>query len=861
MTARRVLPAVAVFCSLLADVGKAHSPDVRPVSVRVRQTPGGPRIHVDGRPVPPRAFYGCSPQMAFVAEVREYSFTLPFTVPVDAVRAEARIVFSRNPATFWLHDVELVDQNTGRVVALAGSMKDEAAFRRCWRVVGEGTGGTVRQEGNAVRAAVAAPPSGERRPFYLAGSVAGRLARGAKYRLRIPVRADHGRSFFNPYVVVYDAAGREHFCPLSYGDTLAETAGMAAEAGVDIVTFPAPTCWTEPERPQTWNAIDAVCRRLLQTNPKALLLPRVGMNAPAWFLDRHPEARMRFDDGFTVNMASVSHRPYRQAACAHLERLVRHLRETFPRNFAGVHAGGQNSAEWFYEKAHDPELGGCEVPVRDAFRAWLAHRGEKDAATAEVPSPEERRDASGGFLLDPVRRRRLVDFNRFRQEEMASLVSELGAAVRRGSDGQSLAVFFYGYSWGLGYLKNGAAASGHFALEWLLEHGRENIDALSAPYCYSNRRLPGSMPMMSPVETVERSGVLWFNEDDTRTYLEDVWDYKTTVGYSGITKEQTLDMLRRNVSFAILRGMGDWWMDLFGRGWYRDRDLWALRRELAPLERAMSARSRPYDPEIANVVDEGSFLHLACESRRVMAPLLDRRPFDGCGAPYGQYLLNDVLSRPVGAKMFVFALAAHLDAGQRGKIAALRRARPDAMFVWCWAPGYLHEGGASEDAIFQATGFRAERVSPRAPVATPTPLGLKRGLARRDWGGGICAGAAPLFAPVPSEGDEVWATWRDLPGKAALVVRRRADGAGSDVFLGPGEFSCELLNALARNAGVHCYLGCAAGNVAAAEGFVAVQNTTDRPLEVALRDGTRRLLRIPKGATRVLGPEAGGVEP
>ena len=38
----------------------------------------------------------------------------------------------------------------------------------------------------------------------------------------------------------------------------------------------------------------------------------------------------------------------------------------------------------------------------------------------------------------------------------------------------------------------------------------------------------------------------------------------------------------------------------------------------------------------------------------------------------------------------------------------------------------------------------------------------------------------------------------------------------------------------------------------AAEGYVAVQNTTDKPLAVTLRDGTRLTLDIPKGATRIL---------
>lgn len=820
----RTRPALArLLCAAFAAAAAivAVAADVQPVSVRVRQTPGGPRIFVDGKPIPPRAFYGAGPSIAFIAEMREYVFMLPFTAPISTERAEVRIGFPPDPSQFWIHDVELVDGETGAKTPVPLTLSGAAA-------------------------------DGTPHPPNVSCPCPISLVEGRKYRLRIPIRSDHGRSFFNPGVVAFDADGKARRCPLSYGDTLAETTRIAGEAGVNIVTFGAPSGWVEPERAPDWRALDAVCRRLVAANPNVLLLPRIGMNAPPWFLKRHPEAKMRFDDGFVMESSSVSHRPYRAAACEHLERLVRHLRETFPRNFAGVHVNGQNSGEWFYQKAFDHELGGCEAPVRDAFRIWLAREGEPYASTAEVPSPEERRDTSDGCLLDPVQQRRLVLFNRFRQEEMASFLSEMGAAIRRGSDGQSLAVFFYGYSWELGSMKNGAAASGHYALEWLFAHGRENIDALAAPYSYANRKWPGSIPVMSAAETLSRVGILWFNEDDTRTYREDIWDFRTLAGGSPKTKEQTLDILRRNVSFEILRGLGDWWMDLFGRGWYNDPDLWKLRGELEPLEKAMFSRAKPYEPEIANVVDERSFLYLGYGSPGSMNVLLNRYLFDGCGAPYGQYLLNDVLAHPIGARLYCMSMAIYLDADQRAKLAALRASRPDATFLWCWAPGYLSERGMSLDTIAETTGFRVERVSPATPLARTTELGLAKGLSHKEWGGGLKAGAAPLFAPVLEDGDEVWATYRDLPGKPALVARKRVNGTGYDIFLGPGQFFRELLHLAAKTAGVHCYLDSAAGNVIAAEGYVAVQNVTDKPLEVTLRDGTRHTLDIPKGATRIL---------
>ena len=794
-----------------------------PVSVRVRQTPGGPRIFVDGKPIPPRALFGGGPSVGFIAEQKEYTFTLPFTAPVSTERAEIRIAFPSVPSKFWIHDVTIVDGETGKETAVDISLSG-------------------------------ALPDGRPHPGSLSSPCPTPLVEGRRYRLRIPIRSDHGRSFFDPSVIAFDAAGKGRKCPLPYGETLSATTRLAAEVGVNIATFCASNGWTEPEKAPNWDALDAVCRRLVAANPNVLLLPRIGMNAPSWFLARHPEVKMSFDDGFVMNSASVSSRLYRQAACAHLEKLVRHLRDAFPRNFAGVHVSGQNSGEWFYEKSFDHELGGYETPVRDAFRTWLAREGEPDAATAEVPSAAERRDTSGGCLLDPERQRRLVLFNRFRQEEMASFLSELGAAVRRGSDGQSLAMFFYGYSWEVGGMLNGAAASGHYALEWLLKHGKENVDALSAPYSYSNRKWPGSIPVMSAAETLARNGILWFNEDDTRTYLDEIWDYKTLAGSGGLpmTKEHTPDILRRNAAFEILRGLGDWWMDLFGRGWYLDSDLWALRRDLEPLEQSMFERTKPYSPEIANIVDERSFLYLACESRRAMQALMSRSVFDGCGAPYGQYLLNDVLARPIDAKLYFFALATYLDADQRAKIAALRAARPDATFVWCWAPGYLSEKGMSMDTISETTGFRVERVSPAMPLARSTSLGLEKGLGYKEWGGAVQKGASPLFAPILEEGDEVWSVWRDLPDKPALVARKHANGTGYDIFLGPGQLFRELLHVMAKTAGVHCYLDCAAGNVIAAEGYVAVQNVTDKPLTVTLRDGTRRTLDIPKGATRIL---------
>ena len=619
-----------------------------PVEVRVRQTAGGPRIFVDGRPVRPRFYYGSPACLAAISESFRTVFTLPFRA--DADTDAARVVLEGAPGDepFWFSNARLVDMDEGTTNAVFG-----AEERRTLRLVADGL----------------------------------RLKRGHLYRFQVTNRATHDRQFFTHRVTYPGPDGRPVELPLPYGDTLSDTTALAAKAGVDFVTFSTGNsygCNAYPrsaDAPDDFSEIDAFAERLIAANPRVLFVPRVNADAPKWMLERDPSMRMKFARGFTIDAPSLSCRAYRKAACDFVERLTRHLQRRFPRNFAGLHVGGQNSAEWFYHLSQSREFSGYDVHTRDAFRRYLADLGEPDAATAEVPTAEERMARGEDGRIDPVRQRRLVQFGRFRQLEVASLISELGAAIRRGSDGKCLALFFYGYSWVLARVWAGPAETGHYALEWLLRNGRGNVDGLSSPYNYTHRNWPGPALGMSPGETIQRAGVLWIDEDDTRTFCEDIWCYKCLQGGNRRGERETCDLLLRNACFGIFRGYGDWWMDLFGRGWFRSGRLWALREKLNALDDALLARKRPYSPEIAIVVNEDSFLHIGCNAGKMMRPLVERRDFALCGSTYGQYYLNDILGNPIDAKLYYLPVADHLTAEQRTRLDAYKRAHPKAVFV------------------------------------------------------------------------------------------------------------------------------------------------------------------------------------
>ena len=647
---------VAMAAAMVFDAGAAE----RPVEVRVRQTPQGPRIFVGGRAVRPRFYYGSPPCLCPISNVKKREFTIPFRPEADTDNGRVSIDGFDDDAPMWFSNAALIDKTDNEMLPLPAA------------------GGSVETD----------MPDGEERTRHFVREGL-HLKKGHLYHFVVAHRSTHNRTYFTHEVSYTDADGRKVVMPLPYGDTLCDTVRLAADAQVDFVTFSTDTSWgcmdwwAPPGEPPAYGRIDREFEHIIAANPNALIVPRVCADAPGWMLERDPSLRMVFDKGYPVRMSSVSARPYREAACAEVEKLTRHLRTRFPRNFAGLHVSGQNSAEWFYMMSQSEELSGYDVHTRDAFRAWLAKRGEKDAATAEVPSPEARRVKRPQGRLDPVLDRRVIQFGEFRQEEMASLLCDLGAAVRRGSDGGSLAIFFYGYTWELGAVVAGAAETGHFFVDWIMRHGKDSIDGFSAPFSYTDRGWPGSSPVMAPSETFMRNGFLWINEDDYRTHLENLWSFPVNVGLRNRSPFVTRNALLRNGALNILRGHGDWWMDLCGRGWFRDAEMWKIRKALNVMDDAMMHRKKPYTPEIALVVDEKSLMRNGFGSSAEVRPHLKyaRIRFNLCGATHGQYLLDDVLANPPDSKLLFIAYARDLEPERRARLDEIRKMRPQTRVV------------------------------------------------------------------------------------------------------------------------------------------------------------------------------------
>jgi beta-galactosidase len=827
------------------------------VIVRVRETRGGPQIQVNGKPVPPRFFYGAYNTGTVTLKSEWTSHTFEF-MPGEVSGTVLQVRFANEPGEIWITDLRIQNTEKGTDVLLPGSLATQEDFSKYWnlRLVDNADTANKVTVSDGVLHIVIKNRSGNLPDLGVENRASLRFVAGRSYRcsfraMAAPVKELNVWFYDGTSMISSGGSGLLQYKIGPPGSFFSQVA-LAHDAGVDLVAFGAPACWTPPEMPDNWATMDNLFRQIIAVNPKALLVPRVSANAPDWWLKRHPGARMIYDGNSVINVSCISDRTYRADVCTYLEKLCRHLLKTFPDNFAGIHPVGQNTGEWFYNGSWDTPLSGYDPATRAAFRQWLKAHGDPLANTAEPPTADERRARPYGLLRDPAREKRLIGFALFQQQEMADHIAAMAAACRRGTDGKKLVIFFYGYAFTFSGLPNGAPTSGHYALSSLLKS--KDIDILASPIEYKDRDWLGTSSSMTAAESVERAGILWLNEDDTHTFLSTRSDRLANI-------EQTRQVMRRNTVQAAIRGFGTWWMDLHGEDWFNDARIWEEMSLLNPVDVALFKRQTPFTPEIAAIVDEESMCHLTggTDYNNVFSSDLIRdapASLGRSGAPYGQYLLDDVLLDRVPAKLKIFLSAWSLNPAKRA--ALIRQCRPGVTLVWCYTPGYLYPDKADVAGIKEVTGFEATPVKLATAEVRPTEIGKGLGLTA-PWG--RKQPVSPLFS-VKATKDETLAIYSD--GSPAVAVRH--SDKGTNVFVGVPQLTTELVRALARIAGVHLFTE---GNATiwAAEGYLSVQTREDGPLVIntgekgevvdaldgkALGVGPEVTLDLKKGDVRVI---------
>lgn len=618
-----------------------------------------------------------------------------------------------------------------------------------------------------------------------------------------------------------------------------------ADAGCRVFSFSAnlgagfrPACWLGPDR---WNFsdVDLLARRVLDARADALILPRIFIQTPPWWLETHPDETREVEsvrDGNstrrrTPEFPSIASEVWRRDMAAGLRRLVEHIQTSDygPRIF-GYMLTGMCTEEWYHWGVNSGEAGDYSPAAHGAFRNWLRGRytdveslrqawgdPKVDFDSAAVPSGARRRGNPARTFRDPHDEAAVIDHDLFHSEIIPKTIDHFAAAVKEVTRGRKVVGAFYGYMFEFG----GDPQFGHNALGRYVRS--PHVDFMMVTSSYARRGLgQGADYLRSPAGSLALHGKLWYHDDDVVSYLfptvlkrlglKEGFGPGTIQQYGenlGVTRslEETSWMYRRNAGFTLGNGLYQSFFDLHG-GYYDDPGLLS---ELARIVRVLGDSAQADRSSVAQIVlvaDEASGAYLSFANGAYARSLSETQPvLAKLGAPVDMVLVDDLEHLDTSRyRLFLFFHTYHLTRAQRALIRQ-KTHRLGVTHLWFYAPGYFEGQTRSADAMRELTGLkiqagppddsaslRIELTASDHPLAaalrrlghrTIGPEGL---LARRFW---VSDEAAAVLGTLPRTGQ-------------AALASKQVDGITS-IYAVTSLLLPAFYREVARSAGVHLY--------------------------------------------------------
>jgi beta-galactosidase len=618
-----------------------------------------------------------------------------------------------------------------------------------------------------------------------------------------------------------------------------------AAAGVDLYSIGMDT-GLQPDGTFDHRRTDEAVERILHANPRALILSRLSLNPPAWWLQSHPAERMVHidpqtggsmpDGGASVSFASKIWRSeFSEAATT----CIRYCEERWGQHFFGYQIAAGQYGEWSY--SWEGALSDFSERQTVRYRRWLQGRYSNDISllrtawrnyevdfdTIEVPA-DRTRSLYQPSILDPGTERRLIDYLEFHSWIVEDCILQFCAAAKdalRSINRQKIIGIFYGYHfWDVGIPAN-MHNSGHHSITRILDSA--DIDFLCAPYSYLERH-PGGIHVSQMVTgSVRLHGKLFYTEDDTRTFLSVVEaaygrcaDRRTTVG-----------VLRRNLLGSVGAGGTHWWMDLYGGGWYLDNELMETVASLKLLSDSLLEADRTPCAQVAVIVSKKSFSYVR-QDESLTDSVIGRQMSElaHSGIPFDTYLAEDLPlllseSWSKAYRMMVFLNTVSLGKAERKaiEVAAKREGR---TLLWLYACGLAGEAELDPAGMSTLTGFTVAMGDPLFGE-TAYPLTVETSLTGTRIAYGAGGRIGPILYGADGEAEVLgWLLHPNLPG----LLLRDFD-SWTSVWSAAPNLPSSLIRVFARRAGVHVFTE-AGDQVLSGAGVLAVHASGDGMREV-----------------------------
>jgi len=635
------------------------------------------------------------------------------------------------------------------------------------------------------------------------------------------------------------------------------------EAGTDVFCFSTnlgpgfgtPT-WVAPDQ-WDFRALDELAHRVLESNPRGLLLPRLYLTTPEWWIEAHPQECQVLAHGGKHYRQGIGHgrdgkvfpslasRRWRADTAAGLQTVIRHIQESdYGAHVFGYMITGLMSEEWYHWSIHSGELSDSSPHAARAFRVWLGakyrsvdalrcawNNSSVDFDSADVPSqPARQAGRNERTFRDPATEMPVIDWYLFYNDLIPDTIDSFARAAKEACHHRNVVGTFYCYLFEFG----GDPEFGHNAMAKLAQS--PHLDFVAVTASYFDRELGhGADYARAPITSVDLHGILWYHDNDTVSFRYDEMnagrqDRETVARYRrelGVTEtpQHTIWQYRRGAGFVLGNGIYQAFFDLHG-GYFDDPVLMAEVKRLNLLLAGAKDRDCSSVAEILVVSDETSCSYTTFESGMLQQTLQPAQAqLAKLGAPHDSILVDDLaLADSNRYKFIIFLNCFHFADAQRQLIRRRVLGR-NRTVLWCYAPGLFHGAQTSVDAMRELTGMRL------ALAAEPDRVQARISLNER----GKRVAGIPHLSPGVVGHEHVWArlisvvddsavALGTLPGRSEVVLAMKSMRDWTSVYTLNPVLPASLLRALARREALKTSLA-AAFPLLATAGAIATQPT------------------------------------
>jgi hypothetical protein len=486
-------------------------------------------------------------------------------------------------------------------------------------------------------------------------------------------------------------------------------------------------------------------KRVLEADPNAMVMPRVNMGTPRWWLDANPDELEILDNGATLYtqpnrnptlpqgraFPSLASEKWRSDMGMALKKFIDHIQASdYANHIFGYFLAGVDTEEWYHWSSGSDQLSGYSKHMKKAFQKWLKQK-YADAATlrkawnkpdidfdkVEVPTREERYDLGKGTFRDPTKKMNVIDFYVFYNEVMVDTFDNFAKIIKEETLGKKVVGAFYGYM----YEFRGDPEYGHNALEKY--NKSPYLDFIFVTASYENRAFAkGGDYSRAPAYSCQLHKKLWYHDNDVCSFLapkvlghsdmsengdwsKSIKHHLQVLGYTE-TAEQSIWMYRRSMGFALCSGAYESFFDLHG-GYYNDPQLMAEVKKINEMTDMAKRYYRNSNSEILVVSDEASCSYTTFRSSFLADSLLSaQHQIIKIGAPADHILINDLeLLNTDRYKLVIFLNNYNMTDAQR-QLVDKKLKYGGKYLMWCYAPGYFNENKITSDNMEALTGIK-----------------------------------------------------------------------------------------------------------------------------------------------------------